>query len=92
MEAIKLHDQNVLEISINVKRQVWDNIEKEILSYIKQYLETLFKEVLKEQIGADRYERTSDRKDYRNGSYHRSLTTKFRRFNFTIFRTILIQR
>jgi len=77
MEAIKLHNQNVLEISVNVKRQVWDNIEKEVLSFIKQYLETLFNQALKDQVGADKYQRAEDRKDYRNGSYNRSLTTKF---------------
>jgi len=34
MEAKKLHDQNVLEISVNVKRQFWNLIEKEVLSFI----------------------------------------------------------
>ena len=77
MEAKELHYQNVLEISVNVKRQLWDKLEKEILGFVKDSLETLFQEAIKEQIGADRYERTSDRKDYRNGSYKRSLTTKY---------------
>jgi len=40
-------------------------------------LQTLFDQAVKEQISADRYERTPDRRDYRNGSYTRSLTTKF---------------
>jgi len=77
MEAQKLHDQNVLEIVVNVKRQFWNLVEKEVLSFIKTYLQTLFDQAVKEQISADRYERTPDRRDYRNGSYTRSLTTKF---------------
>ena len=40
-------------------------------------MQTLFDQAVKEQISADRYERTPDRRDYRNGSYTRSLTTKF---------------
>lgn len=77
MEAKKLHNQNVLEIRVNVKRQIWNLIEEGILSFIKTYLESLFDKAVKEQISADRYERTPNRKDYRNGSYTRSLTTKF---------------
>jgi len=77
MEAKKLADQNVLEISVNVKRKIWHLIEAEVLSFIKSYLETLFDQAVKERIGADRYERTKNRKDYRNGRYTRSLTTKF---------------
>jgi len=34
MEAQKLHDQNVLEIVVNVKRQILNLIEKEVLSFI----------------------------------------------------------
>ena len=59
-------------------------IEEGILSFIKTYLESLFDKAVKEQtlkgrlpVSADRYERTPNRKDYRNGSYTRSLTTKF---------------
>jgi len=77
MEAKRLHDQNVLEIQVNVKRQIWNLIEAEVLSLIKQFLESLFDQAVKEQINADRYERTPHRKDYRNGRYTRSLTTKF---------------
>jgi putative transposase len=77
MEAKRLHDQNVLEIQVNVKRQIWNLIEEEVLSLIKHYLESLFDQAVKEQINADRYQRTPHRKDYRNGSYTRSLTTKF---------------
>lgn len=77
MEAKKLHNQNVLEIRVNVKRQIWNLIEEGILSFIKTYLGSLFDKAVKEQISADRYERTPNRKDYRNGSYTRSLTTKF---------------
>lgn len=77
MEAQKLRDQNVLEISVNVKRQIWNLIEAEVLSFIKTYLQTLFDQAVKERIGADKYERTENRKDYRNGRYTRSLTTKF---------------
>jgi putative transposase len=77
MEAKRLHDQNVLEIKVNVKRQIWNLIEEKVLFFIKTYLESLFDQAVKEQIGADRYERTTARKDYRNGNYTRSLTTKF---------------
>jgi len=77
MEALKLQHQNVVEISVNVKRQIWEALEEKLLSFLKVTLESLLNDALKEQIGAERYQRTEKRKDYRNGSYSRSLTTKF---------------
>jgi putative transposase len=77
MEAKKLDHQNVIEISVNVKQQLWEQLEKSLLSALKGLLETLFDSLLNEQVGAEPYQRTSKRKDYRNGSYNRSLTTKF---------------
>jgi transposase-like protein len=77
MEAKKLDHQNVIEISVNIKHQLWEEIEKVLLSVLKSLLETFFNDALQEQIGAEPYQRTSKRKDYRNGSYSRSLTTKF---------------
>ncbi len=77
MEARKLATEKVLEITANVKRQIWDLLEQDLLAFLKHYLESLFDRALKEQIGADKYERNQKRKDYRNGYYFRALTTKF---------------
>ncbi|MBM4401238.1 MAG: IS256 family transposase [Crenarchaeota archaeon] len=77
MEAKKLATENLLQIQVNVKREIWDFLEKGMLDFLKKCLETLFDQALKEQVGAERYQRTEQRKDYRNGSYTRSLTTKF---------------
>lgn len=47
---------------------------------VAKLLESILNQVLKaqatEQLAAENYERTEDRKDYRNGSYTRSLTTR----------------
>lgn len=77
MEARKLATENVLEIVANVKRQVWDSLEQDLLAFIKHYLEDIFERALRDQIGADKYERSQKRQGYRNGYYFRSLTTKF---------------
>ena len=56
MEAQRLADHKVLEIAVNVKRKIREQLEHEVLSFLKKYVESLFAAAVNEQIGADRYE------------------------------------
>jgi len=60
-----------------IRRQTWQSIEGIVAVLMKIMFEILLDRAATEQIGALPYERTSSRKNYRNGTYKRNLTTRF---------------
>jgi putative transposase len=60
-----------------LRRQTWASIEGIVAVLMKIMFEILLDRAATEQIGALPYERTSSRKNYRNGNYKRNLTTRF---------------
>jgi transposase-like protein len=60
-----------------LRRATWGSIEQIVALLMKLMFEILLDRAATEQIGAVPYERTSGRKTYRNGSYKRSLGTRF---------------
>jgi putative transposase len=63
------------------------DLRKLFLGAIKLALETLLEEELKEMIGAQRYERTKNRSDRRNGTYIRQLITSMGYLDVTVPRS-----
>lgn len=57
------------------QEEVWTSIKQTILMVLKRFLEGLLEDELAQVLEAQRYERTKDRKGYRNGSYKRDLST-----------------
>jgi len=60
-----------------LRRATWSSIEQIVTLLMKLMFEILLDRAATEQIGALPYERTGDRKTYRNGIYRRSLGTRF---------------
>ena len=60
-----------------LRRATWGSIEQIVALLMKLMFEILLDRAATEPIGAVPYERTSGRKTYRNGSYKRSLGTRF---------------
>ena len=54
---------------------------------LEQVLNQILEAQVEEQLGARRYERTDERKGYRNGSYPRQLTTRVGRLTLRVPRT-----
>jgi len=54
---------------------------------LEQVLNQILEPQVEEQLGARRYERTEERKGYRNGSYPRQLTTRVGRLTLRVPRT-----
>ncbi|RLC08193.1 MAG: hypothetical protein DRH43_10485 [Deltaproteobacteria bacterium] len=78
MEAKALpQETKVLEVMENFQAKVWSEIETRIIGFTKQLIEELLEEKIKQVLGADRYERTSERTGYRNGYYERDLLTRY---------------
>jgi len=78
MEARALpQEENLLEVIEDIQQKVWSEIESKIIGFTKQLIEELLKEKVKQLIGAERYERTQERRGYRNGYYRRDLLTKY---------------
>jgi putative transposase len=59
-----------------LQEQLWSCVEVSLRQYLKALIESMLKAELDQYLGAERYERSEERKDYRNGSYARSLGTK----------------
>lgn len=59
----------------NLQKMLWTEIEIRIRQYIKSIIEEFLEAELDNFLKARKYERTDKRKDYRNGSYTRSLGT-----------------
>jgi len=59
-----------------LQKLLWTEVEASLRQYLKALIESMLEEELKTHLRAERYERSEGRKDYRNGSYARSLATK----------------
>src|SRR5437867_652185 len=60
-----------------LQKLLWTDIEINLRHYLKTLIEELLEAELNEHLHATRYERSNARKDYRNGSYERTLATRF---------------
>ena len=60
-----------------LQKLLWSEVEVSLKEYLKLLIEELLKTELEAHLRATRYERSDQRKDYRNGSYERMLATKF---------------
>jgi transposase-like protein len=61
---------------IRGEEALWGDLRPELARLVKTVLETTMADELRLAVGALRYERTSGRRDHRNGCYHRSLVTE----------------
>jgi len=77
MEAQRLPQENLLTLSVNVKQQTWKHLEGLVKQLVKSLIEDLLKAEFDQQIGAKPYQRTRNRRSYRNGHYGRDLSTKY---------------
>ncbi|OGU67029.1 MAG: hypothetical protein A3C56_13435 [Ignavibacteria bacterium RIFCSPHIGHO2_02_FULL_56_12] len=73
----KNDDQKKAPSAEHLRAQTWESIEGIVALLLKLMFEILLDQAATEQAGAGRYERTGNRKKHRNGSYPRSLTTRF---------------
>ena len=78
MKARRLPQEDiVLEVVENLQEIIWSKISSGVKRFIKSLIEKLLEAQLTEVIGAERYQRSSKRKTYRNGHYERSLLRKY---------------
>jgi putative transposase len=61
----------------DLRRQTWQSIEGIVAALMKIMFEILLDRAATDQIGALPYERTGSRNNYRNGTYKRTLTSRF---------------
>lgn len=73
----KRPDQKKAPSTAELRRATWSSIEQIVALLMKLMFELLLDRAATEQIGALPYERTGSRKTYRNGTYRRSLGTRF---------------
>lgn len=78
MKARRLPQESiVLEVIENLQEIIWSKIAKSVKRFIKELIENLLEEELTAKLGAERYERTNERRAYRNGHYKRDLLSKY---------------
>ena len=56
---------------------IWYQLRQETRGRVKRYLERAMTEEVSRHVGCRRYQRSRDRRGYRNGSYARSLLTEY---------------
>jgi len=67
----------VLEVMENLPEVIWAKIASGVKNFIKKFIENLLAEEATQRLGAGPYERSSERRGYRYGHYHRILRTNF---------------
>jgi putative transposase len=78
MKAKRLPQEGiVLEVIENLQEIIWGKIASGVKGFIKSFIENLLEEELTAKVGAPRYERSAERKAYRNGHYLRNLLTRY---------------
>ena len=70
--------QTVKDVKVEIiKEELLDAIEEGVRKFVRTTLEVYAKEGFLRYIGARLYEHTEKRKDYRNGSLHKTLLIPF---------------
>lgn len=80
--GVKTKTKGLKDLGINpdpqgLQKLLWTEIEIKLRQYLATMIEELLNAELDARIGADRYERSSRRRTYRNGSYDRRLGTMY---------------
>lgn len=80
--GVKTKTKGLKDLGINpdpqgLQKLLWTEIEIKLRQYLATMIEELLGAELDARIGADRYERSSRRRTYRNGSYDRRLGTMY---------------
>ena len=76
MKAQRLTQKWIIYETIeNIQEIIWSKIGSAVKSFIKGFIEKLLEDEITAAVGALRYERSSERKAYRNGHYQRNLLT-----------------
>ena len=78
MQTKENFSQTVKDVKVEIiKEELLDAIEEGVRKFVRTTLEVYAKDEFLRYIGARPYERTEKRKDYRNGSLHKTLLTPF---------------
>lgn len=64
-----------------IKEEIWQGIEQKIKKFTKSLIESILEETIREYLHLERYQRSKQRPDYRNGYYQRNLQTKYGTIN-----------
>ncbi len=73
----RLPKETVLQVIENFQELAWERIGKVVTATVKRLVEALLEEELTSQVGAEPYERTTNRRGRRGGHYRRRLTTRY---------------
>jgi transposase-like protein len=76
-ERSKNRDEKKAPSPQQLRAATWGSIERIVAMLLKLMFEILLDQAATEQAGATPYERTGNRKKYRNGTYPRTLATRF---------------
>lgn len=76
-QRTKNHDEKKAPSAQELRQETWGSIERIVALLLKLMFEILLDQAATDQAGAGWHERTGSRKKYRNGTYQRSLTTRF---------------
>jgi putative transposase len=74
--ATAASERTVLEVVENLQALLWGRIEEGVRKLVKTLVEQSLEAEAKEVAGAERHERTPQRRHYRGGHYRRRLLTK----------------
>ena len=74
--ATAASERTVLEVVENLQALLWGRIEEGVRKLVKTLVEQSLEADAKEVAGAERHERTPQRRHYRGGHYRRRLLTK----------------
>ena len=77
VQELYFTDKDLGERWTRVKEDFWDDLKVETLGAVKRLLESTMDIEVQDLAGAQRWEHSTKRINYRNGSYHRSLWTAY---------------
>ena len=78
---IQLKDWPLQKSKEQLKEEIWQSIELEIKDFTKSLIESILEQTIKQYLQLEKYQRSKQRIDYRNGYYQRKLQTKYGTIN-----------
>jgi len=60
-----------------IKEEIWQSIENNVKDFAKTLIENILEQTINDYLRLDKYQRSVNRPDYRNGHYERKMQTKY---------------